>query len=84
MPYRLDKVSTHSHRFIRTSCLHLVISTFPLVTPSALECVCLSLGDSDSLGLEQVVTRNLLLEHSNAFRGHFLISWNVNISALAL
>lgn len=74
MSDHIDKESAHSHRFIRTSRLHLVISTLPLVTSSAFEGVCLSLDDSNSLGLEQIVARNLLLEHSNAFRGHFLIS----------
>lgn len=74
MSDNMDMESAHSHRFIRTSCLHLVISTLPLVTSSAFEGVGLSLGDSNSLGLEQIVARNLLLEHSNTFRGHFLIS----------
>lgn len=65
--------TTYRHRLIRTSRLHLVIGTFPLLTPRTLECVGLCVGLANSLGIEKIVFCDLLVHCLDAFRGHVLL-----------
>lgn len=57
----ISQMWTHSHWLIRRPSLHLIISTFPLLTPRTFESVRFGIRLADSFGFEEIVFGDFLI-----------------------